>query len=132
MKIKVDTRELKQLQKKLEKSQAEIKQLFIDTSKEIAQEFLQEVIRRTPSSNTNDLKNDWKCDFNVVQNGNTYTITVKNENEIASLIEYGHRTENNGFKQGHFIMTITEHEIQQKFDKVAQRKVEDFLKGVFS
>lgn len=56
MKVKVDTRELKQLQKKLEKSQAEIQQLFIDTAKEMAQEFLQEVIRRTPSSNINDLK----------------------------------------------------------------------------
>lgn len=132
MKVKVDTRGLKQLQKKLEKSQAEIQQLFIDTAKEMAQEFLQEVIRRTPSSNTNDLKNDWKCDFNVVQNGNTYTITVKNENEIASLIEYGHRTENNGFKQGHFMMTITENEIQRKFDVKARKKFEDYLKGVFS
>lgn len=30
------------------------------------------------------------------------------------------------------MMTITEHEIQQKFDKVTQMKFENFLKGVFS
>lgn len=122
---------LKQLQKQLEQAQSQVPALIEDICKDIAREFLNEVIRRTPTSNTNDLKNDWKCDFNVVQQGNSYKVTIKNENEIASYIEYGHRTENNGWKNGHFMMTITEQQIQAKMNTIAKPKVEKFLKGVF-
>lgn len=122
---------LKQLQKQLEQAQQQVPALIEDNVKDIAREFLNEVIRRTPTSNTNDLKQDWKCDFNVVKQGNSYKVTIKNENEIASYIEYGHRTENNGWKNGHFMMTITEQQIQAKMNTIAQPKVDKFLKGVF-
>lgn len=122
---------LKQLQKQLEQAQQQVPALIEDIVKDIAREFLNEVIRRTPTSNNNDLKQDWKCDFNVVKQGNSYKVTIKNENEIASYIEYGHRTENNGWKNGHFMMTITEQQIQAKMNTIAQPKVDKFLKGVF-
>lgn len=128
---RVDFKQLQELQQRLENAQQQIPATMEDIAKEIANEFLQKVIQRTPASNTNRLKNSWKCDFNVVKQGNNYVVTIKNEDEIASMIEYGHRTEKNGWKSGHFMMTITESEMRTKADIIAQRKVDELLKGVF-
>lgn len=128
---KVNFKELQELQKRLQQAQSQVPALMEDIAKDIAKEFLTSVINRTPASNTNELKKDWKCDFNVTRHGNNYVVTIKNENEIASFIEYGHRTENNGFKQGHFMMTITQQEIERRMNSIAQPKVDNFLKGVF-
>lgn len=128
---KTDFSQLIQLQKQLEQAQSQVPALMEDIAKEIAKEFLQEVIERTPASDTNKLKKDWKCDFNVTRKGGSYMVTIKNENEIASMIEYGHRTENNGWKEGHFMMIITEQQIQRRMNSIVQPKLDNFLKGVF-
>lgn len=126
-----DFSQLIQLKKQLEQAQNQVPALMEDIAKDIAKEFLQKVIQKTPTSDTNKLKQDWKCDFNVTRKGGSYVVTIKNENEIASMIEYGHRTENNGWKNGRFMMTITEQEINARMNSIIQPKLDNFLKGVF-
>lgn len=125
----VNFSQLKQFQKELENVQKNVPNFIEECCVEIAREFLDEVIRRTPNSNTNDLKKSWKCDFKVQKSGNNYIVTIENESEIASFIEYGHRTDN-GFHEGHFMMTITEQQIQRKMDSIVQKKFNTFMKGV--
>lgn len=129
--ISMDFSSLVAMQKQLEQAQAEIDQIMIDTVKEMAEEFLKKVIQRTPNSDTNLLKKSWKTDFNVVKQGDTYSVTIVNESEIASFVEYGHKNAEGGWVEGHFMMTITEDEVRRKLPPIAQKKIENYLKGVF-
>lgn len=64
--------------------------------------------------------------------GNTYVIEIVNPVEYASYVEYGHRTPNHkGWVKGHFMMTISEQEIQQIAPRVLENKLKKFLGGVF-
>ena len=56
----VDFRELKELQRRLEQAQSQVPALMQEIVDEISNEFLQEVIQRTPATNNNKLKNNWK------------------------------------------------------------------------
>ena len=126
-----DFRELRNFQKKLEVAEQEIEKIMVETVKDVAEEFLKEVIRRTPKSDTDLLKRSWKCDMNVKKEGNTYTVEIVNESEIASFIEYGHKTANGGWVEGKFMMTITEDEVKRKLPAIAQKRIDEYLKGVF-
>ena len=61
----------------------------------------------------------------VKQFGGTYVIEITNPIEYASYVEYGHRTKSGkGWVEGHFMLTISEQEIQT----IAPRILEDKLK----
>jgi len=64
--------------------------------------------------------------------GDTYVIEIINPVEYASYVEYGHRTANHkGWVPGHFMMTISEKEIQQIAPELLEKRIEQFLGGAF-
>lgn len=62
--------------------------------------------------------------------GDTYVIEIVNPVEYASYVEYGHRTANHkGWVKGHFMMTISEQELETIAPKVLEAKIKKYLKG---
>ena len=48
--------------------------------------------------------------------------------EYATFVEYGHRTPNHkGWVEGHFMMTISEQELQTIAPKVLENKLKKYL-----
>ncbi|MBD5089353.1 MAG: HK97 gp10 family phage protein [Clostridiales bacterium] len=71
--------------------------------------------------------------LNVNHFGDTYVIEIINPVEYASYVEYGHRTpDHKRWVKGHFMMTISEQEIQQIAPKVLEKKIKKFLGGAFN
>nr|WP_321152416.1 HK97 gp10 family phage protein [uncultured Acetatifactor sp.] len=63
--------------------------------------------------------------------GDTYAIEIVNPVEYASYVEYGHRTANHkGWVKGHFMMTISEQELQSIVPQILERRIREFLGGV--
>lgn len=63
--------------------------------------------------------------------GNVYVIEIVNPVEYASYVEFGHRTANHkGWVPGHFMLTISEQELQQIAPKVLENKIKKFLGGI--
>lgn len=63
--------------------------------------------------------------------GDTYVIEIVNPVEYASYVEYGHRTANHsGWVKGHFMMTISEQELQKIAPKVLENKIKKYLGGL--
>ena len=64
--------------------------------------------------------------------GDTYVIEIVNPVEYASYVEYGHRTANHsGWVKGHFMMTISEQELEKIAPKVLENKIKKYLGGCF-
>jgi hypothetical protein len=62
-----------------------------------------------------------------------YTNTIINSVEYASYVEFGHRTaDHKGWVPGHFILTISEQEIQEIAPKVLEVKIKKYLEKAFS
>lgn len=60
--------------------------------------------------------------------GDTYVIEIVNPVEYASYVEYGHRTANHkGWVGGHFMMTISEQELEKIAPGVLERKIKKYL-----
>ena len=143
--LKFDKKGLEKLQKQLEeleKGKARDK-FFEDCAKEMAARLLALVIPKTPVKSGN-LRRGWtggkKMDaeafadsLTVKKSGKTYTITVENNVEYASYVEYGHRTRGGkGFVQGKHMLETSEQELKALSPKILQDKLEKFLKGVLN
>jgi len=62
--------------------------------------------------------------------GDTYVIEIINPVEYASYVEYGHRTANHkGWVRGHFMMTISEQELEMIAPKVLENKIKKYFGG---
>lgn len=60
--------------------------------------------------------------------GGTYVIEIVNPVEYASYVEYGHRTANHkGWVKGHFMMKISEQELQNMAPQILERKIRKYL-----
>lgn len=80
----------------------------------------------------------------IEKNGNTYTITVENTVSYASYVEFGHRQTpgryvpaigkklKERFVYGQYFLTHSEEELERIAPAVLQRKLDKFLKEVFS
>ena len=63
--------------------------------------------------------------------GDTYVIEIVNPVEYASYVEYGHRTANHkGWVKGHFMMTISEQELEKIAPKVLEQKIKKILSNI--
>lgn len=69
--------------------------------------------------------------LNITKSGNTYTIEIVNPVEYASYVEFGHRTVNGGWVEGHYMLTISEEKLKSIAPQVLEKKLNDYLKGVF-
>lgn len=67
----------------------------------------------------------------IQHNGNLLTVEIENPVEYASYVEYGHRTSKHSRRQGwvpgHFMLTISEQEIQKITPGLLQKKIKQFL-----
>lgn len=60
--------------------------------------------------------------------GDTYVIEISNPVPYASYVEYGHRTKNHkGWVKGHFMMTISEQELQSIAPQILEKKIKKYL-----
>ena len=69
--------------------------------------------------------------LNVMKAGDTYTIEIVNPVEYASYVEFGHRTVNGGWVEGHYMLTISEEKLKQMAPNILEKKLQEYLKGVF-
>ena len=64
--------------------------------------------------------------------GNAYVIEIVNPVEYASYVEFGHRTRGGkGWVEGHFMLTISEQEVQRDAPKVLENKLKKKLGEIF-
>ena len=64
--------------------------------------------------------------------GDTYVIEIVNPVEYASYVEFGHRTRNHkGWVEGHFMLTISEQEIERDAPRVLENKLKKKLGECF-
>lgn len=87
---RVDFRELKRMQKKMERlEKAGFDKFCEDAAKELAARMLSKVIKRTPVGQYGDgrvggtLRRGWTTNMNVKKLGNVYEIEVINPTEYA-------------------------------------------------
>lgn len=154
-----DYRELKKFQEKLEKmSKANIQKFCEDISRELAARLLRKVIKRTPvgiyaytgkiggtlrrgwtakteqEAETGKGKDvsSWVNELSIKHIGNIFQIDVTNVVNYASYVEYGHRTRGHkGWVEGHFMMTISEKEINAMLPKFIEKKLTQLINEVF-
>lgn len=127
---KVDFKQLKQLQKDLLKCEQQLEHDIETVANQIADEYIEQVKARTPVTNTNKLRNNWKKEVTSDGKGG-YFITISNDTEYASQVEYGSKTADGGFKQGKFMLHITEQEMEKRVSKLVDERITKILKGVF-
>jgi len=154
---KCDFRELKDLQKRMERMQRKDIEAFCEeAAKELAARLLAKVIRRTqpgvypPSSGKkggtlrrgwtaktekeamtggNNVKaGDYANSLPITKKGNVYEIEIINPVHYASYVEYGHRTRNHkGWVQGRFYLTKSEIELDAQAPKILEKKLMKYL-----
>lgn len=137
-------RELVEFQKKIEQLNDEQKDQFLESCcKELAARLLAKVVKRTPST-TGTLRRGWTAGQNqnattyanslrVNHFGGVYQIEIVNPVEYASYVEYGHRTKDHqGWVNGKFMLTISEQEINSSTQAILTKKLNKFMKDVFT
>ncbi len=148
---KVDYEELKELQRNIESLTETLNMdaFCEDCARELAARLLALVIPETPvgeypqssGKKGGTLRRGWGTtasgakdyvkSLNVTKTGNTYTIEIVNPVEYASYVEFGHRTVNGGWVEGRYMLTISEEKLKKIAPKVLEKKLYEYLKGVF-
>lgn len=144
---------LKELQKELNNLQQNTDEMLESCAKELAARLLRLVVKRTPVGDYSGdsytcvsgeqhkghkvqgktggtLRRGWTIG-EIRKEGNVYKVDIINPVEYASYVEYGHRTANHsGWVKGHFMMTISEQELQKIAPKVLENKIKKFLSSI--
>ena len=128
--------DLTRLQNQLNKIQAGNAEALVEScAKELAARLLKKVIKRTPVGDYSKssgkkggtLRRGWTIG-EIRKEGGIYKIDIINSTEYASYVEYGHRTANHkGWVQGHFMLTISEQEIQEIAPRILESKIKKYL-----
>lgn len=156
-----DFRQLKKLQKKIEKLEmSESDKFSIECAKELAARLLAKVIKRTPvgqypqttGKKGGTLRRGWTAkteeeaesggnvnakkyadSLSVKKTGDVYEVEIINPVLYASYVEYGHRTRNHkGWVEGRFMLTISEDELKSQAPKILEKKLMKYLKECFN
>lgn len=144
---KVDYKQLKEFQKKLQQLNDKQQEFCEAAAKELAARLLAKVIRRTPvgqypkgsGMTGGTLRRGWTGNANtgaayaqslpIQKQGNTFVVDIINPTEYASYVEYGHRTRGvGGWVQGRFMLTISVSEIQKDAPKILEKKLTKWLR----
>lgn len=150
---------LRELQARLNRINERDINAFVEScAKELAARLLAKVIKRTPvgqypkssGKKGGTLRRGWTTastgsgneglnsrnakqyvdSLRVNHFGDHYVIEIINPVEYASYVEFGHRTANHaGWVPGHFMMTISEQEIQDAAPRILERKISRFMRG---
>ena len=142
--MSADFRQLVEFQKQIERlSEEQVDQFMEACCKELAARLLAKVIKRTPSD-TGVLRRGWTAgqdqnaatyanNLSVKKIGGKYQIEIINPVEYASYVEYGHRTKDHqGWVSGKFMLTISEQEINGSTQAILTKKLNKFMKDVFT
>ena len=156
-----DFKQLKNLQKKLDKLQKDDFDAFCrEVAKELAARLLAKVIKRTlpgqyPAETGKvggTLRRGWTAkteaeaiaggtpnakafvdSLQVTKSGDVYQIEIINPVHYASYVEYGHRTRNHkGWVPGKFMLTISENELETQAPKILEKKIIKYLGECFN
>lgn len=129
--VKVDISEMKELQKRLNRLKPNDWEDFCGAcAKELAARLLRKTQKRTPVD-TGTLRRRWTIG-EIQKNGDEYTVEVTNPVDYASYVEYGHRTRGGrGWVNGRFMLTVSEHEIQDIAPRLLEKRLEDKLREAF-
>ncbi len=99
---------------------------------------MRKVIKRTPVGVYKDgmlggtLRRGWST-FELEFGDSVYRITIINNTEYASYVEFGHRKKNGkGWVKGKFMLTLSEEEIQKDAPKILERKIAKWLREELS
>ena len=142
--MSADFKQLTEFTKKIEKLNDQQKEEFLESCcKELAARLLAKVIKNTMSV-TGTLRRGWTAgnnqnatayanSLNVTKVGNKYKIDIINPVEYASYYEYGHRDRSHTkWIPGHFTLTIAEQELNSMSDAILQKKLNKFMKDMFT
>ena len=141
----IDIQGFKKLQEELNKMK-NYNDFVESCAKELAARLLAKVVRRTPVGDySKEIEVVAKKDSKNHKKGDTYKKKINPsgkmggtlrrgwtigeiKKEYASYVEYGHRTPNHkGWVEGHFMMTISEQELQTIAPKVLENKLRKYL-----
>ena len=150
---KFDIKGLKELQKELNNLQQNTDEMLESCAKELAARLLRLVVKRTPVGDYSGasytcasgeqhkghkvpgktggtLRRGWTIG-EIRKEGNVYKVDIINPVEYASYVEYGHRTaDHSGWVKGHFMMTISEQELERIAPAVLEAKIKKFLSSI--
>jgi hypothetical protein len=153
---KVDFRQLKQLQRRLDRLQkADLDQFCEDCAKELAARLLAKVIKRTPVGDYaggGTLRRGWTAateaeaegggrsnareyveSLKIAKTGNVYQVEIVNPVHYASYVEFGHRTRNHkGWVNGRFMLKISEDELDGQAPAILEKKLLKYLGEAFN
>lgn len=74
----------------------------------------------------------WVNELPIKKKGNIFQIDVTNVVYYSSYVENGHRTRNHkGWVEGHFMLTISEKEINAMLPNFIEKKLAQFINEVF-
>ena len=124
----VDLREFNQLQDKISKMDNEFENFLKEYMVEMAERVIAKTKRKTPVGTPEStgipnyvggtLKRNWQIG-DIRKAGNNIEVEILNPTEYATEVEYGHRimagaghTEEKGWKEGRFMLTISVNEIR--------------------
>ena len=133
MSVKVDLKELKDLQKAVEdriKNQDELLKRCVN---DIALRVFRVANKLTPVD-TGLLRESWDLGP-IVKKGNHYEVKIMNSVDYAQYVEYGHRLVVNdvtvGWVDGQFMLTIAEDEVVKRMDRIIKLETEKYLGEMF-
>ena len=131
--MKVDTKVLKDYRNSLGRFKRVTDEIFMEAVYEVAGRVFRAAVKNTPVD-TGFLRESWNID-DVKKKGNVYEIEISNDVEYASYVEYGHRIVRGGntlgWKDGVFMLTISEKNSEKVMDRIFQRKFEKRFKELW-
>lgn len=131
--MKVDTKVLKDYRNSLGRFKRVTDEIFMEAVYEVAGRVFRAAVKNTPVD-TGFLRESWNID-DVKKKGNVYEIEISNDVEYASYVEYGHRIVRGGntlgWKDGVFMLTISEKNLEKVMDRIFQRKFEKRFKELW-
>lgn len=131
--MKVDTKVLKDYRNSMGKFKRVTDEIFMEAVYEVAGRVFRATVKNTPVD-TGFLRESWNID-DVKKKGNVYEIEISNDVEYASYVEYGHRIVRGGntlgWKDGVFMLTISEKNLEKVMDRIFQRKFEKRFKELW-
>lgn len=123
-----DIRGLEQLRDKI--SRIDYETFIKQQTMQLALRLIALTKEKTPV-NTGHLRRSWAMGT-VEKVGNEYVVTVSNNVEYASMVEYGHRNRNHtGWVPGRYMLTISENELKEAAPSIINNRIERFLREVF-
>lgn len=124
--MKINIKDLKEYRNNLGKFKRITDEIFMEAVYEVATRVIDAVVKNTPVD-TGKLRDSWDAD-DIKKKGNVYEIEISNNLEYAPFVEYGHRIVINGntlgWKDGVFMLTIAEKNLEKVMDRIFKRKFE--------